>query len=91
MLFHQLKEEAGAYLDATAQRLRGRGLQVETRLVIHPQPAAAILEEARARGVDLIALATHGRGGLARLLLGSTADKVVRGAQIPVFVYRPRE
>ena len=40
-------------------------------------------------GVDLIALATQGRGGLKRLLVGSVADKVLRGATTPVLVYRP--
>jgi nucleotide-binding universal stress UspA family protein len=89
-LFRQLQDEARAYLEGTAQRLRARGSEVRTRLVIHPQPAGAILDEVRAGPIDLIALATHGRTGLARLLLGSTADKVVRGAAVPVLVYRPR-
>lgn len=43
----------------------------------------------RSPGCDFIALATHGRGGPRRMLLGSVADKVIRGASIPVFVYRP--
>jgi nucleotide-binding universal stress UspA family protein len=37
----------------------------------------------------LIALTTHGRRGLSRLLLGSVADKVVRGSTLPVLLYRP--
>ena len=53
------------------------------------RPATAILDDASTHGVDLIALATHGRGGLKRLLVGSVADKVVRGATTPVLVYRP--
>ena len=51
---------------------------LETRVLPGQQPASVILDEARARVVDLIALETHGRRGLARLLLGSVADKVVR-------------
>jgi nucleotide-binding universal stress UspA family protein len=39
--------------------------------------------------VDLIAMATHGRGGLPRLFLGSVADKVLRGCHTPLLVYRP--
>ena len=59
--------------------------------MVSNQPAAAtILDEAGGGDVDLIALATHGRGGLPRLLLGSVADKVVRGSPVPVLVYRPR-
>jgi nucleotide-binding universal stress UspA family protein len=38
----------------------------------------------------MIALATHGRGGLRRLVLGSVADKLVRGGHLPVLVIRPR-
>jgi nucleotide-binding universal stress UspA family protein len=89
-LFGRAQEEARAYLEGTARRLRARGLQVRTRVGVHPQAAGAILDEAREVPADLIALATHGRRGLARLLLGSTADKVVRGAAVPVLVYRPR-
>jgi nucleotide-binding universal stress UspA family protein len=54
------------------------------------QPAVAILEEAQKRPTDLIALETHARRGLARLVLGSVADKVVRGASVPVLVHHPR-
>jgi nucleotide-binding universal stress UspA family protein len=81
-------EEARAYLDGPARRLRGRGARVETRTAVDPSPGAAILYGAAAAKCDLIALATHGRGGLARLLLGSVADKVVRGAAVPVLVHR---
>lgn len=58
-------------------------------MVSHLQPATAILDEASTSGCDLIAIATHGRGGLKRLLVGSVADKVLRGAITPVLVYRP--
>ena len=51
----------------------------------------AILERASGLEVDLIAVATQGRGGLQRMLLGSVADKVIRGATTPVLVYRPVE
>jgi nucleotide-binding universal stress UspA family protein len=53
------------------------------------QPALAILDYAKANDFDAIAITTHGHGGLRRLLLGSVADKVVRGADVPVLVYRP--
>ncbi len=66
-----------------------RSLIVQTRVVSEVPPANAILEDARANGADLIALATQGRGGLKRLFLGSVAGKVLRGATTPVLVYRP--
>ena len=77
------------YLDQLAERFRTRSLNVQTRVVSHLRPATAILDDASAHGVDLIALATHGRGGLKRLLVGSVADKVLRSAITPVLVYRP--
>lgn len=78
-----------AYLQHTAHRLRSRGLRVETRTLVHHQPARAILEYAADQGVDLIAIATHGRGVAGRLLVGSVADKVLRGATVPVLIHRP--
>jgi len=63
---------------------------VQTRVVVAPHAAPAILEEARSQRCDFIALATRGRGGLRRLLLGSVADKVLRGGVTPMLVCRPR-
>jgi nucleotide-binding universal stress UspA family protein len=48
----------------------------------------AILGYAQAHAVDLIALETHGRSGLARWLVGGVADKVLRGATVPVLLHR---
>jgi nucleotide-binding universal stress UspA family protein len=84
----ELRRDAGAYLDGVAGRLRSRGLRVETAVAVHTQPAIGILETAQNCGCDLIALETHGRKGLARFFLGSVADKVVRGATLPVLVHR---
>jgi nucleotide-binding universal stress UspA family protein len=95
-LMQQLQEtheqerlQAGGYLERIATPLRTKSLKVETRVLSHDQPAVAILEEVKAHRTDLVALATHGRSGLPRLVLGSVADKVVRGASIPVLVARP--
>jgi len=85
----QVRREAEEYLEKVAQRFRARGLSVATHVICHEQPAHAILEEAASSGMDLIALETHGRRGLARMFLGSVADKVVRGAGVPVLVHRP--
>jgi nucleotide-binding universal stress UspA family protein len=88
-IHEQLHKEAESYLEGVAQRLRSRGLQVKTRVAVEEQPALAILHEANPPAIDLVALQTHGRGSLARLLLGSVADKVIRGAAVPVLVRRP--
>ncbi len=79
--------EARAYLRQVAGRLREEGVPVQTRVVVARRAAEAIREQAR--DGDLIALATHGRGGVRRMLLGSVADEVVRGGSAPVLVCRP--
>jgi nucleotide-binding universal stress UspA family protein len=79
--------KAEDYLRVVADRLRARGAKVQTRVHVAEQPATAILKEAVQVGADLIALETHGRGA-SRLLIGSVADKVVRGSSIPVLVCR---
>ena len=56
------------------------------RAVESDHTAAAILEQARAVGADAIAMGTHGRTGLGRVLMGSVAERVVREAPIPVLL-----
>lgn len=83
------QQEAHDYLDQVAARLRERSLRVRTVVPVHRHAAVGIHEAAEAEGADLIALATRGHGGLKRLLLGSVADKIIRGAATPVLVFRP--
>ena len=61
---------------------------MRTQVVVEDRPAEAILRQADEEQAGLITLETHGRRGLSRLLLGSVADKVVRGAHVPVLVHR---
>lgn len=77
-------------LERIAQRLRQSGMQVRTQVVVHRSAARAVLEYADESGADLIALATHAREALARAFMGSVADKVMRGANVPVLVVPPR-
>lgn len=84
-------ECAALQLDRLANAARLRGLRAEVRL----QPAApdetarAIVEAADELEADLIAMSTHGRGAIRRLLLGSVADGVLRQARVPVLVVPP--
>jgi nucleotide-binding universal stress UspA family protein len=87
---NELRKEALTYLERIAAPLRAQALHVLTRVTQEEQPALAILNEAELEGAGMIALATHGRRGLARLVLGSVADKVVRAAKVPVLLCRPR-
>lgn len=86
----RMREEAGAYLAGVVGELIGRGVQACAQVLVDSRPAHAIARYAQEQRMDLVALATHGRGGATRLLLGSVADKVVRTAPVPVLVLRPR-
>ena len=57
--------------------------------VLPGEPAAEITRLAREEGFDVVVLATHGRHGLKRLLMGSVAERVVREAPCSVVVARP--
>ena len=90
-LVEEAKESAEEYLEGHAERMRRRDLQVEIGVFVDAQPGHGILREAEKEGCDFIAMATHGRKGLTRAILGSTSDKVLRGTHVPVLLYRPPE
>ncbi len=79
--------EAKEYLAEVAKRLGAKGLRVRTRLGLGA-PAREIVDFAKADQADLIAMTTHGRGGLRRVLFGSVAEEVLRQAEIPVLLFR---
>jgi nucleotide-binding universal stress UspA family protein len=81
------RREAEEYLAPVAAKLRAGGVRVET-VVRHGNPADEIVAAAREVGADLIAMTTHGRSGLGRLLFGSVAESVLRHGETPVFVMR---
>ena len=85
----RMSQEATAYVGAVAAGLRERGCKVIPRVVVGGVVADTILEQAE-QEADIVALATHGKEGVARLLLGSVADKVIRGSRSAVLVARPR-
>lgn len=80
--------EDESYLAKVRKQWAARGFDVEYR---EPQMRAdlAIVETAREKGADLIAMATHGRTGIGRTILGSVTDEVVRTAPCAVMVIRP--
>ncbi len=87
-LVHRLEQQAAEEnLTRVAAALRAKGYRVEVELPIG-KPAEQIIERAEATGVDLIALTTHGRGGLGRLVFGSVANEVIQKAPCPVLVVR---
>jgi len=82
--------EAKTYLAEIAWWMQDRGFEVETRVVTSERPADAILSEAEREGRAIIAMATHGRSGLSRMLMGSVAGQVLHRTTLPVLLYRPR-
>lgn len=82
---HQAERELGRLL----ARARKAGVRA-TALVLEGTPADRIVRAARAKRANLIVMGTHGRGGLAKLFLGSVASRVVGTAPCPVLTVRGR-
>jgi nucleotide-binding universal stress UspA family protein len=85
---HQ-RARAAAYLGGIAAELRDEGLDVSTQTAFGKAPPLALAQIAEASEADVIALATHGYGGLKRTLLGSVADRLLRATSRPVLIVRP--
>lgn len=82
--------QAGCILDEALQAGRGSGVAVDSGLLDEPSQSLgqAVAAEALRWGADLIVLGSHGRRGVARALLGSGAEQVLRLAPVPVLVVR---
>ena len=88
----QLKKEdntAKAYLRKVAQPLREQGIMVTSKTLIGP-PGPTIISYAGEINADLIAIASHGHGGLRKFLFGSVAEYVVRESVLPLLMIRPK-
>lgn len=82
-------EAADRFLREVRARIPDEYGSVDVRVVEQGNAAAGIVKETGRDDIDLVAMATHGRGGLRRMVLGSVAESVVRRAQVPVLLYRP--
>jgi len=87
--FAKEEQEAQAYLESVAASFREEGIQVFTATDMGPV-ATTIIDYAAANHVDLVAMCTHGRTGLARWAFGSVADKVLRAGSTPILLVRAR-
>ena len=81
-------EEATVYIEEQGKKLRQEGVSVEWE-IRQGTATEEILECAKNNDIELIAISTHGRSGLGRLVFGSVFDSVMRGAGIPVMVIKP--
>jgi nucleotide-binding universal stress UspA family protein len=82
-----LQADAERYLEQIADDLAKAGLETSTMVTVE-SPESGIVNAANDLKADLVALATHGRSGVARWVMGSTADAVVRRAGLPCLVIR---
>jgi nucleotide-binding universal stress UspA family protein len=81
-------DAAQNYLGRIAERLRQQGVEASSMTLRGGAAAEMILELLEEGQFGLVALATHGRGGIGRVILGSVADQLVRAAEVPVLVVR---
>ncbi len=81
--------EAESYLDGKQGEFREKGIEARTRLVQGPV-VEAIIDAAEREGADLIAMASHGRGGLSRVFYGSVAAGVLQRVDRPLLLVRSR-
>lgn len=82
------EDELKGYLEGRARKLRDRGIEVHT-VVEFGDPKKVITKRAAQKGVDLVAMATHGHSGLSALIFGSVAGRVVYSGVRPVLLVRP--
>ncbi len=89
---HERLQMESHYITASEQYLhqivsRLNGLDVETKVITGKAPES-LAEYAEKNDVDLIIIATHGRSGVSRWVWGSTADRILRSACVPVLMVR---
>jgi nucleotide-binding universal stress UspA family protein len=81
-------DSASAVLTKVAAAAAAAGVACDQKHVRDQFPADGIIEQSKASGCDLIVMASHGRRGLSRLLLGSQANQVVTHSAVPVLICR---
>ena len=80
---------AAKYLKVAKEAAMAAGVSCETMHIEHDQPYLTIIETAKQKSCDLIVMASHGRRGVAAIVLGSETVKVLTHSTIPVLVVRP--
>jgi len=97
-LLEETRQEAETYMNAVADRLRagpmaGTGLTITSSVAFSTDVAGTILKQAESAeltgGYSLIAMATHGRSGLKRLVMGSVTEHVLGATMLPLLIVRP--
>jgi len=84
----RVAERAGKYLDAISKAAKAADVTCDAVRLEHEHPFQGIIDTARDRECDLIVMASHGRGGVSAVVLGSQTVKVLTHSKVPVLVYR---
>ena len=87
-LERRAREVAQRYLDEIGEAARAAGVEFEPLITISDIPAQGIVDAAQKRKCDAIFLASHGRSGVSRLILGSVTQEVLARSTLPVIVFR---
>lgn len=87
-LLSRLKRDARTHLEAVRAKIPDGSCPIDVAVGVHRSPASGILKFAKKKAADMIVIAAQTRSPLKRALIGSVADKVVRGSSIPVLVVR---
>jgi nucleotide-binding universal stress UspA family protein len=83
------KAKAKTYLNKKAGVLKEMGIDTEC-VVIVGDPGPTIVDYAEKSDIDLIAIATHGRSGITRMIFGSVAEYVIRNSKLPILLIRSK-
>lgn len=82
------ESHAASILSSAIEMARKSGISCDTLHVKNQSPSDGIVETARRLGCDLIVVASHGRRGISRLVLGSQANRILVQSPVPVLIYR---
>ena len=83
------EKEARSYLNGKMKALQSTGIDVMC-FVIAGNPGEEILSYAHKSECDLIAIATHGRGGIRRAIFGSVAEHIIKNSRLPILLIKPK-
>ena len=86
-----MDSEAQSYLEETQTEMERKGVSRVERHLVHGQPAVVISDMARSDPASMVVIATHGRSGIGRWVLGNVADSVARHSGCPVLLIRAQE
>src|SRR5262249_2721405 len=87
----RVRKDAETYVEGIAGRLRQGGASATSRIAVASDTGTAILDAANELKVDVIAIGSHGAGGVFPPVLGSVARKVIHGAHKPILVQPTRD